>query len=64
VIFADEPAEYWMFLDRYSQIDHPVWPAVRCLQVAALVRAMAVVVRLPIGEYTPWVPFADDQEMI
>ena len=51
VIFVDESAEYWSFLDGRSQIDYSVWPVVRCLLLAALVWAMVVVMRLPIGEY-------------
>src|SRR5664279_1582662 len=50
VIFVDESAEYWSSLDRHSQINHAVWLVVRRLLLSALVRAMLVVVRLPLGQ--------------
>ena len=50
VVFVDESAEYWSSVDGRSQVDYSVWLVVGCLLLAALVRAMLVVVRLPRGQ--------------
>ena len=51
VIFVDESAEYWSSVDSSCQVDYPAWLVGGCLLLTALVWAMLVVMRLPIGEY-------------
>jgi hypothetical protein len=63
VIFVDDSAEHWSSLDGHSQIDYSVWLVVGCLLLAALVRAMLVVMRLPLGEYVAEMSLVDDQTM-
>jgi IS6 family transposase len=54
VILVDESAEYRSPLNGRSQIDRSVCDVVGCSLLAALMRSMFVVVRLPIGEYAAW----------
>ena len=63
-ILVDESAEYWSSVDSSCQVDYPAWLVGGCLLLPALVWAMVVVMRLPIGEYATQMSLVDDQKMI
>jgi len=50
VIFVDEPAEYRSPLDGRSHVDHSARAVVRRSLLAALMRSMVVVMRLPVSQ--------------